>query len=138
MKREYVKPEFFCEEFVVSEYIAACWNIACNVPTGFGYYEKNGRSGYQEDGDEKIVSSGLYGCGTKHEAHGINAEGPEANAMWQPQKYSGGILFGEYKNDGEPYEVFYFNAKGEKWGASNHHFCTLDSVNWEKNPNASN
>lgn len=138
MKRVYVKPEFYCEEFLASEYVAACWNIKCNVPTGFGYFEKNGIRGYQENGDVKVVPDGAYGCNTTHEAYGIDAEGPKANAMWQPQKYVGGFFGGSYVNDGDPYEVFYFNAKADKHGDSNHHFCTLDSVNWEKNPNASN
>lgn len=128
MKKEYVKPSISGEEFVANEYIAACWSIKCNVPWGFGYFERNGKSGYQK-GDIFIAGPGA-GCGTMHEASGIDAAGPSANAMWQPTTKSG-------TNVGEPYEVFYFNAKGDKH-TSNHHFCTLDSVNWEENPNASN
>lgn len=130
MRKEYVKPSITSEEFVANEYIAACWNIKCNVPYGYGYIEKNGISGYQSglrNGDQYIASG--RGCNTVHEAKGIDAAGPAANAMWQPTNSLG-------MDKGDPYGVFYFKAKGQ--GSSNHHFCTLDAVNWEKNPNASN
>lgn len=130
MRKEYVKPSITSEEFVANEYIAACWNIKCNVPYGYGYIEKNGIPGYQSglwNGDPFIVEG--RGCGTMHEANGIDAAGPAANAMWQPTNSWG-------MDKGDPYGVFYFKAKGQ--GSSDHHFCTLDSVNWEKNPNASN
>lgn len=133
MKKQYVTPRIYGEEFVANEYVAACWNIKCNVPTGFGYIEKNGKPGYQH-GDEMIVSDGNRGCGTEHVAKGIDAAGPKANAMWQPQRKT----VRGYENDGDPYEVFYFHAIVKEWNNTNHHFCTLDSVNWEKNPNASN
>lgn len=127
MKKQYVKPVLYSEEFVANEYIAACWSIKCNVPSGVGYIETNGIDGYQEGsylqpGDDFIASGS--GCGTTHEASGIDASGPSANAMWDPSR-------------GEPYPVFYFKANGGFWN-SNHHFCTLDSVNWSPNPNASN
>ena len=127
MKKEYVQPIIEEEKFVANEYIAACWSIACNFPYGYGYFEKNGIPGYQKGEDEYITSG--YGCDKKHEANGIDAAGPAANAMWQEVEWG--------KDNGDPYGVFYFKAKGH-WGTSNHHFCTLDSVNWEKNPNASN
>lgn len=123
MRKEYVKPSITSEEFVANEYIAACWNISCNVPSGYGYIEKNGIPGYQSG--DRFVAEG-HGCGTKHEAKGIDAAGPAANAMWHSYR------------DNKNYEVFYFKAKGDHWGTSNHHFCTLDKVNWEENPNASN
>lgn len=129
MKKEYTTPRIYSEQFVANEYVAACWNIKCNVPSGIGYIETNGISGYQRGNKDykgdKIISSG-YGCGTMHEAHGIDAAGPVANAMWQ-----------EDRSD-KYYPVFYFRAKADKPGDKNDHFCTLDSVNWEKNPNASN
>ena len=130
MRKEYVKPSITSEEFVANEYIAACWNIKCNVPYGYGYIEKNGIPGYQSglrNGDQYIASG--RGCNTVHEAKGIDAAGPAANAMWQPTDSLG-------MDKGDPYGVFYFKAKGQ--GSSNHNFCTLDAVNWEKNPNASN
>lgn len=135
MKKEYTKPEWFCEEFIANEYISACWDINCNVPYGFGYEEKNNIPGYQEGGD-RYIAGGASGCNTQHSARGVDAAGPAANAMWQPQKWEG-FLLGKYVNDGDPYEVFYFEAVGHK-GTQNHHFCTLDSVNWRPNPNASN
>lgn len=128
MRKEYVKPSITSEEFVANEYIAACWNIRCNVPYGYGYYETNGKPGYQSD---DVYIAGGSGCKKMHEARGIDAAGPAANAMWQPTD-----VFG--KKVGDPYGVFYFKAKGDHWGDSNHHFCTLDKVNWDPNPNASN
>ena len=119
--KKWVNPSAAVQEFLPNEYVAACWNIKCNVEYGTGYYEKNGRPGYQK-GDEKIAEG--KGCGTMHVASGIDAAGPAANAMWQESGWNG-----------KYYPVFYFKAKG--FGSSNHHFCTLDSVNWEKNPNAS-
>lgn len=127
MRKEYVKPSITSEEFVSNEYIAACWNISCNVPDGYGYIEKNGIPGYQSwllNGDQFIAAGS--GCGTMHEAKGIDAAGPAANARWHSNI------------DDKDYKVFYFKAKGDHKGDSNHHFCTLDKVNWEENPNASN
>ena len=130
MKKKYVKPSIVGEKFIANEYIAACWNISCNVPRGYGYFEKNDREGYQENGDELIASG--KGCGTTHVASGIDAAGPSENAMWQETYLNGG-------KKGDPYSVFYFQARNtEAYYGSNHHFCTLDAVNWEENPNASN
>lgn len=128
MRREYVKPVMQSEEFVANEYVAACWTIHCNVPYGTGYLEKNGQAGLQKEGndpDRKLVEY-AWGCNAKHEAHGIDAEGPKANAYWVTE--NGKIL-----------SVFYFHANGNK-SDSNHHFCTLDdgNIHWEKNKNASN
>lgn len=133
MRKKYVKPSIVGEKFIANEYIAACWNIKCNVDSGYGYFEKNDRDGYQKDGDELIASG--HGCGTTHVASGIDAAGPSENAMWQETD-----SWGEEK--GAPYPVFYFKARNtssEWWESkSNHHFCTLDAVNWDENPNASN
>lgn len=127
--KKYVKPIMQCEEYVASESVAACWTIDCNVPSGYGYLELNGEEGYQEyyfdwtKKDDYFIASG-HGCGETHESSGIDATGPSANAMWHDN------------NTGEDYAVFYFRARGE--ASSKHHFCTLDSVNWAPNPNASN
>ena len=140
-KKIWVRPEMNTVAFESNEYVASCWNIRCNVEQGTGYYETNGQDGYQlgtwvnghfengqwiaghfEGGDEYIASGN--GCGTVHTAHGIDAAGPSANAWWQESA------------TGKFYEVFHFFARVN--GKKSDHFCTLDSVNWEKNPNASN
>ena len=128
MRREYVKPVMQSEEFVANEYVAACWTIHCNVPTGTGYLETNSQVGLQITGsnpDLKLVDY-AWGCNAKHEAHGIDAEGPKANAYWVTK-------------NGETLNVFYFHANGNK-SDLDHHFCTLDdgNIHWEKNKNASN
>lgn len=121
MKKTYVRPVMEAEIFAANESVAACWTINCNVPSGTGYRERNNEEGYQRGKDDFIASG--YGCGKTHEASGIDAAGPSANAKWETIQ-------------GEVYDVFYFQARN--WGGSNHHFCTLDSVNWNRNPNASN
>ena len=127
MRREYVKPVMQSEEFVANEYVAACWTIHCNVPYGTGYLEANGEKGLQtgENGDKEVETG--EGCNAEHVAHGIDAAGPSANAYW---------VIGSGENR-KVMDVFYFQAKGHK-GNSNHHFCTLDNVQWEENKNASN
>ena len=40
--KTYVKPMLQSETFVANEYIAACWKINCNVPTGYGFIDNNG------------------------------------------------------------------------------------------------
>lgn len=125
MRKEYVKPMMQSEEFVANEYVAACWSISCNVPEGTGYYEKNGQPGYQsgKKGDQKIASG--KGCNAVHVASGLDAEEPKANAMWQ-------------EKNGKCYKVFYFKAKVHGKDTLSDHFCTMESVNWNPNPNASN
>lgn len=123
---EYTTPVAHMEAFAANEYVAACWSIDCNVPYGTGYYETNGKDGYQEDnwysdGDDFIASG--YGCGTTHAVSGIDAAGPSANAMWQDR-------------NGNYYPVFYFKMRSA--GNLSDHFCTLDEVVWAPNPNASN
>ena len=120
MKKKYVRPTMESETFITDEYIAACWSVACNVPYGIGYIEQNGVDGYQAGRDRFIVQGG--GCGSKHTASGIDAAGPEANAMWDPY-------------GGKPFAVFYW--KNFRHG-SGHHFSTVKDAEWEENPNASN
>ena len=50
MKRAYVRPTMVGERFVANEYVAACWKIECNVPTGYGYIDNNGH-GQFDPGD---------------------------------------------------------------------------------------
>lgn len=126
MKKEYVKPAMESETFITDEYVAACWTVWCNVPWGYGYYEKNGRPGYQEDSEDEFIAGPGSGCGTSHTASGIDADGPSANAMWH-------VSGTEASKD---YEVFHWRIRGN--GSSSHHFSKVSDAKWEKNPNASN
>lgn len=141
-KMVWEKPEMNVVAFAANEYVAACWSVYCNVPSGIGYFETNNITGYQEkdewvtddngkwyqiqEGDTYIDSG--RGCGEYHEVSGIDAAGPKANAWWEPSN----------GKDDDAYEVFYFQANGG--GTSNHHFAIIDDehVNWDPNPNASN
>lgn len=129
MKRTYTRPIAYVEEFTPNEYVAACYNITCNVPSGTGYYETNGRPGYQrgshwEKGDELIASG--TGCGTTHYGvPGVPDDGPTANAMWQ-ESWSGRY-----------YPVYYWEQGQSSWGHSSSHFSKVEDAEWEKNPNAS-
>lgn len=125
MKREYVKPVMMGEAFVANEYVASCWSVNCNVPSGVGYYEKNGKPGYQIpsfwDQGDKIIARGS-GCGTEHVASGLDGE-PTANAMWE-----------EY-GSGDVYAVFHWKAYVH--GAKSDHFSKVSDADWAPNPNAS-
>lgn len=130
-KKIWTAPQAVVEQFMPNEYIAACWDIKCNVPFGIGYFEGNGIEGFQNNSADVFLAEG-NGCDTVHQVRGVDAAGPAPNAMWAPREWEPGEGWGQ----GKPYEVFYFQANG--YGTSNHHFCTLDSVNWDANPNASN
>lgn len=134
MKMRWEEPRIKVQKFMPNEYVAACYNIGCNVPTGFGFIDNNGNDRYDQ-GDTKLTSDGVYGCGTVHEGvPGVPDDGPVANAMWQPQRYQGGIIFGSYVNDGPAYDVFYWR---DGRGRLDIHFSKVSDANWEKNPNAS-
>ena len=134
--KDYIRPMMESEAFAANEYIAACYNISCNVPLGIGYYETNGEPGYQErrwvggifnghweEGDELIASGS--GCGTTHYGvPGVPNDGPVANAMWQ-------------ERSGKYYPVYYWEQGESSWGHSNDHFSKVEDAEWEKNPNAS-
>ena len=133
--KNYVKPMMESEVFAANEYIAACYNIRCNVPSGIGYYETNGEPGYQRDhydwwsgeyieGDEEIASGS--GCGTVHYGvPGVPDDGPVANAMWQESR------------SGRYYPVYYWEQGQSSWGHSSAHFSKVEDADWEINRNAS-
>lgn len=131
MKKVYGKPMMSVESFVTNEFIAACWKIKCNVPSGIGYVERNGEPGYQkgswfEKGD-KFLAEGK-GCGTYHNGvAGVPDGGPRANAMWQPTDILG-------RPKGSPYEVYHWST-----GSANtsQHFSKVADAEWEENRNAS-
>lgn len=128
-KRIWSKPEMHEFAFAANEYVAACWKINCNVPYGFGFFDKNGQKGYQRGEDDYIAQGS--GCGEYH--IGIQSDnGPVKNAWWQPQTWTiwGGV------NDGEAYEVFHFTT-GDGTSNNEHHFSKVEDAEWETNPNAS-
>ncbi len=130
MKREYTTPVMECETFVPDEYVAACWKINCNVPTGFGFIDNNGNDRY-DWGDEKLTSDGVHGCGVWHAGvEGVPDDGPKANAMWQPQRMG----FLGYRDDGPAYDVYYWS---DGYGQTHRHFSKVSDAQWETNPNAS-
>ena len=130
MKREYTTPVMECETFVPDEYVAACWKINCNVPTGFGFIDNNGNDRYDR-GDTKITNDGVYGCGVWHAGvEGVPDDGPKANAMWQPQRMG----FLGYRDDGPAYDVYYWS---DGYGQTHRHFSKVSDAQWETNPNAS-
>ena len=129
--RKYVKPRMESESFIANEYVAACWKIHCNVPRGFGFIDNNGNDKYDR-GDTKLTSDGVIGCNTWHSGvEGVPGDGPEANAMWQPQRDS--WFFG-YVNDGKAYDVYYWS---DGYGQTHRHFSKVEDAQWETNPNAS-
>lgn len=129
--RAYVKPMMDSELFVANEYVAACWRINCNVPTGYGFIDNNGNDQYDR-GDTKLTSDGVYGCGVWHTGvQGVPDDGPVANAMWQPQRLT---LLGGYRNDGPAYDVYYWSDGN---GQTHRHFSKVSDAQWETNPNAS-
>ena len=55
MKKTYVKPTAECEEFVANEFVAACWNVRCeldNIPVVPCKYEAWNIGGDYETFDE--------------------------------------------------------------------------------------
>lgn len=133
MKMRWEEPRIEVQKFMPNEYVAACWKINCNVPTGFGFIDNN-KNGRYDKGDEKLTRDGSYGCGVWHTGvQGVPDDGPKANAMWQPQK-SG--FFG-YTDFGEAYGVYYWVQGKDGWLHSNDHFSKVEDAQWETNPNAS-
>lgn len=129
--KTYVKPMMQSETFVANEYIAACWKINCNVPTGYGFIDDNGNGSYDR-GETKLTSDGVHGCGVWHTGiQGVPGDGPKANAMWQPQSWT---FFGGYENDGPAYDVYYWS---DGYGQTHRHFSKVSDAQWETNPNAS-
>lgn len=135
MKKQYEKPSMSIDMFEANEYIAACYRIKCNVPSGKGYIEKNGITGYQQKGWQKIdgkwvnveqsdsyIASGK-GCGVWHVGVHLDAP-PYENAMWDPDGNGGS----------DAYPVFHWST-----GSWNHnqHFSKVSDAQWETNPNAS-
>lgn len=131
MKAVYESPKMMVQPFVPDEYVAACWRINCNVPTGYGFIDNNGNDQYDWRTDEKLTNDGVYGCGVWHTGvEGVPDDGPVANAMWQPQ-HRWGV---GYANNGPAYDVYYWS---DGQGQTHRHFSKVSDAEWETNPNAS-
>lgn len=121
MKKKWISPKAKVQEFVANEYVAACYTVTCDLPPSTVYYEKNGISGYQDEGvtisDEFLF--GGQGCGGTHVAHGLPSELTN-NAC------------GERLEDKSVYSGFYFEGTFDG-GQGNKHFAT----SWIVNANAS-
>lgn len=124
MKKEYTTPRIYSEQFVANEYVAACWKINCNVPTGYGYIDNNKNGKFDRGVDKKLTPNDVYGCDTWHTGvAGVPDDGPKANAMWHPSRGS--------KKD---YAVYYWT---DGTGIYDIHFSKVEDAEWETNPNAS-
>ena len=123
--KQYVRPILEYEEFAANEFVAACYKIHCNVPSGIGYIERNSVPGYQKNEDQAIAEG--KGCGEYH--IGVNLDAPPTeNAMWQPWNQNSGVP------KGDPYPVFHWSTGPE---STDQHFSKVEDAEWETNPNAS-
>lgn len=120
MKKQYEHPMVVVEGFVPNEYIAACYNIKCNVPYGYGYLDNN-RNGEYDRGDTKLATG--EGCGTYHTASGL-PETLTANAMW-------------HTNNSRRDDVPVFWWRQNTGHTDPNHFTLMNKIEWDKNPNAS-
>lgn len=133
MKMRWEEPRIEVQKFIPNEYVAACWKIHCNVPTGFGFIDKNNNDQYDRNVDTQLTPDGAYGCGTWHTGvQGVPDDGPTANAMWQPQEYGG--FWEGYENAGPAYDVYYWRDGNGRYDV---HFSKVNDAQWETNPNAS-
>lgn len=127
-KRVWVRPVTMMQNFAPNEYVAACWKINCNVPTGIGFYDTNNNGRYDWSDTKICWSNPRVGCGVWHKGvAGVPDDGPKANAMWQPTNG-----WGNPKD--EAYAVYYWS---DGRGDSHKHFSKVEDAQWETNPNAS-
>ncbi|WP_018590322.1 hypothetical protein [Terrisporobacter glycolicus] len=125
MRRKYTKPSMSIDMFEANEYIAACYKIYCNVPTGYGFNDRNGDGKYNKKDDGSKIASGR-GCNKVHVGVHLD-EAPHENAMWQPTDFWG-------DDKGQAYGVFNWTQGN---GNSGQHFSKVSDTQWETNPNAS-
>lgn len=134
MKKEYVTPRIYGEEFVANEYVAACYKIKCATPIGnriYHYlYDDTNKNGELDSGDEMIYSDliGFYGCKEWHKGV-IRDSAPEANG------FVTNIPYNKYTGDLTSEKVFWWE---EKLGSNiDYHSMVPGTENYETNPNAS-
>lgn len=139
--KKYMKPTMEGEFFAPNEFVAACWKINCNVPSGIGFIDNNNNNKYEFFIDTLLTPADygpMYpetasGCGKWHTGvAGVPDDGPVANAKWQPLKWS--ERYEQYKYDGPAYDVYYWRDGKGKYDI---HFSKVEDAQWETNPNAS-
>lgn len=80
MKKDYMKPQIYAENFLPNEYIAACYKIYCETPennsTYYRLYDDTNKNGIKDSGDTRLLRStlGFHGCGQYHK--GIVQDNP--------------------------------------------------------------
>lgn len=133
MKATWTKPQAMVEQFMANEYVAACYKIKCNVPSGNQLWsESNGIEGLQTsrgydslgnryEKDTKLLDSyGMSGCNKWHIGV-IRDDDPELNGYW----VSGS-------------QVTPVHWWHERLGSTyDYHATLLGSQDYETNPNAS-
>lgn len=127
-KRIWAKPMAVVEQFMANEYVAACYKIKCNVPSGNQLWnETNGVDGLQTSrgigysADTKLLDSyGMRGCNKWHIGV-IRADDPELNGYW----VSGNNVT----------SVHWWNE--DLNSTYDYHATLLGSQDYETNPNAS-
>lgn len=131
MKKIWSAPEAVAEQFAANEYVAACYLVKCDVPSGRGLYnESNGVPGLQMESngdtpaDERLLwKIGLSGCNRYHGGV-IRATDPETNGYWVSQNWGGSY---------DVISVFWWH---EDLG-STYDYHASASLEFETNPNAS-
>lgn len=132
MKKEYVTPRIYGEEFIANEYVAACYKIKCTTPNGnkdyYYLYDDTNGNGRLDSKDELIYyyrfMGGFYGCNKWHKGV-IRDSAPEVNGFVTKKERD--------TNNAEP--VFWWE---EKLGSSSdYHVMVPGAENYETNPNAS-
>lgn len=80
MKKDYMKPQIYAENFLPNEYIAACYKIYCETPennsTYYRLYDDTNKNGIKDSRDTELLRSmlGFRGCGQYHK--GIVQDNP--------------------------------------------------------------
>lgn len=81
MKKVYMKPQIYAENFLPNEYIAACYRIYCETPrnnsTYYRIYDDTNKNGIKDRSDKLLLNKsvfGFYGCGQYHK--GIVQDNP--------------------------------------------------------------
>jgi len=85
VKRKYAKPLIQIETFEANEYIAACWQMTCNVPKHKYWPHKRDSTGYayQIEGESANYEVDGYGCGATYNVKTNGEESPKTNAQWK-------------------------------------------------------
>lgn len=111
MKKEWVQPRADVMEFVANEYVAACYEVSCDVPVGWAFEDLD-KDDYRDSNEPMLPGS--EGCGGKH----IIKDKPFYNASW--------ALPG---SDNEWKDVYHFTGKFEGFTGEHHYATSWTEVN---------